>query len=362
MNKILVTGLALGRGAGVCTACNFDLNWLIQYPSVLLWSDKIIVPNTIWEVISEEKYPSNNAEIRKSLKLIFGILRSNSLIEIGDQEAVLTSEASDLIFKEIETDNKMLPRCFPDQIRMGDGERVPGQIFIDGHEYCAPHMWSIYATLLLSRAWQAEPLFRDSVFNFARYKFGAASLPSEVRHVRPESFRRIGETFLPNDPILPNYAINRNLQCTSCAHSEKCDSTYLSQIESRMDEILRWRSYDEIQQMKGVIERTVAAKEHIDEIVTPDEIIAEFQDERLKAQRRVHSVFPKVKRWANLSTIVSIPVALVGLASGVVPMTMAGAAIAGISQITKEAIDYMSSKNSWLAFINSATADPEEKG
>jgi hypothetical protein len=128
-----------------------------------------------------------------------------------------------------------------------------------------------------------------------------------------------------------------------------------------MNEILKWRNYDEIQQIKNVIEKIVAAKEKAGEIIDPNEIIAEFKDEQRKAQNRVNKTFPKVKRWANLSTILSIPVAITGLSSGIVPMTIAGATLAGVSKATKEAIDFMNSRYNWLAFINSTDRDSVKK-
>ena len=54
---MLVTGLALGTEAGVCQACNFDYNWLINYPSILIWADKIMITKNIWDSVIDEKWP-----------------------------------------------------------------------------------------------------------------------------------------------------------------------------------------------------------------------------------------------------------------------------------------------------------------
>ena len=50
MNKVMITGLALGLETKACQACNFDFEWLLRYPSVLVWADKIVVTKGIWDV------------------------------------------------------------------------------------------------------------------------------------------------------------------------------------------------------------------------------------------------------------------------------------------------------------------------
>ena len=74
MNKLLVTGLALGKKFGTCQVCNFDFEWLLHYPSVLVWADKILVADTIWDTVSQGGYPGDSKELASSLQLIFDIL------------------------------------------------------------------------------------------------------------------------------------------------------------------------------------------------------------------------------------------------------------------------------------------------
>ena len=53
MNQLLVTGLALGRAFDTCQACNFDLSWVIRYPSTLLWADRIMLTPEITSIVVE---------------------------------------------------------------------------------------------------------------------------------------------------------------------------------------------------------------------------------------------------------------------------------------------------------------------
>ena len=67
-NKILLSGLALGKDIGLCPVCNFDFDWLIQNPSSLLWIDKIIVPQNILNTIKDIK-SSKNIKLNEGMKL-----------------------------------------------------------------------------------------------------------------------------------------------------------------------------------------------------------------------------------------------------------------------------------------------------
>lgn len=360
MNKILVTGIALGKDLNVCQACNYDIEWLIRYPSILLWVDKILITETIWDSISKSKLYSDRPELDKSIKLIFNTLEAEKLIEIVDPARILTPDVKDLILDEIENDRKILPSYFPDTIRFGDSDGVPGQIFIDDIEYCTPYLWSIYAALLLSKIWNAESIYPYQVMNFVKYKFGVDTLSKKGKPGKIQAYHDIFQAYLPNIPVLPEYVINREEQSSSCKQIEECKDTYLSKIEDHLNQIIQWRSYDEVQQIKEIIGNIISTKEQAGEILEPLDIFGQFINEQKKVQKRINFVFPKVERWANLTTILSIPVAITGLSTGNMAVASAGAGLASLSQISKEVIGYLKNKYNWLGFINSDKAKTED--
>lgn len=53
--KLFQTGLALGNISGNCEACNIDLSWLYRTPSKLLWLDKIVVTDHLWNLLVSPK-------------------------------------------------------------------------------------------------------------------------------------------------------------------------------------------------------------------------------------------------------------------------------------------------------------------
>lgn len=352
MNKVLVTGLALGKEFGTCDACNFDFEWLIRYPSVLLWADKILIADTIWDTVSYEEYPLESKELAKSLQLIFDIARSRGIVEIVKPSEIISSHLADDIYTEVYKDRDLLAKLFPDHVTLSDEDNVPGEIFIDGLEYCTPHLWTIYAGLVLARAWNAHCLFNMRVFNYCRYKFGLANFPKEGEPGGLDGFQAVFEAYLPNSSVFPEYVYINKDTCSKCVNEKSCKDTYLSNVESNVKNILSWRDYDEIQQLKSVVADIVHRRKELGGVVNPSDILHDFRNKQDKIRKRVKLIFPKVKRWANVTTMLSIPIAVAGLGTGHPLIAVSGAGLAGLSHLAKELVDLLLSKYSWIAFVS----------
>lgn len=152
MNRILVTGLALGNDADIdaCQSCNYDLTWLFANPSTLLWADKIVLTPEILAYIKNSYYPDGKENLGRAVSLIFERLEDNGLIEIRSASDVITKKVKDEIFALIEEERERLPLTFPQSVKLGRG-KVPGQIFVNGAEYCAPSIWTMYASFILAK-------------------------------------------------------------------------------------------------------------------------------------------------------------------------------------------------------------------
>lgn len=352
MNKVLVTGLALGKEIGACDACNFDFDWLIRYPSVILWTDKILVADTIWNTVSHGRFPPKSKELAKSLQLIFDILRSEGIVEVVKPSEIISPDLKDDIYTGVYKDRDLLAKFFPDHVTLGDEDEVPGQMFIDGLEYCTPHLWTIYAGFVLAKAWNAHCLFNMRVFNYCRYKFGLTNFPKEGEPGGIESFQAVFEAYVPNRSIFPEYVYISKDMCFKCENERSCKDTYLSNVESNLKSILSWRDYDEIQQLKSVIDDIVHRRNKLGGLINPSDILHDFRNKQDKIRKRVKLIFPKLKRWANVTTMLSIPVAVAGVSTGHPLITVSAAGLAGLSQLAKELVDSLSSKYSWIGFVN----------
>jgi hypothetical protein len=363
MNKLLITGLAVGQDAGVCEACNYDLAWLVNYPSVLLWTDRIIITETVWQVIQEEGYP-HPPELAKACKLVFDIARVEGLIEIVQPTPLLKPQLRKSILTQVDSDLEKVRRLFPDKVEQRSigrtGKEGPTETLIDGVGFCSPYLCSVYASLVLAKAWGANCLFDPHVLHYLRYKFGVEAFPKQADTGWIQSFTTLFESQFPNDQLIPGYAFDSQGRCLTCAHEEKCKKTYLNEVETRVRDLLKWRQYDEIRRAKAVFTKIVAWRDKTG-IVDPEQVAKEFRAEQSKLAKRTRLVFPKVKRWANVTTIVSVPLAITGLSSGGSLLTLAGAAAAGLAQVGKEYIEFLESKYRWVGFMQQPSRECQER-
>lgn len=352
MNRVLVTGLALGKEAGVCDFCDFDFSWIVNRPSVLLWTDKILVTETIWDAVSNAHYPFDNREIAQSLKLVFDIGRGEKIIEVIKCPDFITKDLKSEIHKQVEEDRILLARSFPTHFTIGNEEKVPGQLFIDGLEFCEIRLWTIYAAFVLSKALGAHCLFDNRVLNFCKYKFLLTGFTSLTDHRFIETFQSVFNAYIPNCDVFPEYVYMSKDKCVTCRKMEGCKDKYLSEVESNLKHIIRWRNYDEIQQIKAVVNEIIDMHTAASGDLNASDVLKEFGKKQEILRRRVKLVFPQIKRWANITTMFSIPVIVAGIATANPLITVSGATLAGLSKIAKEGVELLSSKYSWVGFTS----------
>lgn len=363
MNKVLVTGLATEDKEGFCSRCHYDLEWLLNYPSLFLWADHVLVPETIWDLVHREVYPAPT-EFARSCRAVFDIAHSKGLIEIVKPSLVINHTLANMISSQVDGDMADMARLFPDKLVTSDrstlADDYSGEILLDGEPFCTPYLSAVYANLILARAWGANCLFDARALHLLRYKFGISGFPKEVDPGSMRSFTTVFEPYLPNDPLLPHYALCNRELCSTCKHEESCADGYLHDLEERMTELLKWRDYDEVHQAKAIMDAIVSQRDATNSTVDPDEIAARFHDEETKLRRRVLSIFPKVKRWANVATIISIPIAVAGLATDASLVTIGGAIAGGFAQLGKEYVEFLESKYRWVGFHQNMLTSREE--
>lgn len=349
--SLMVSGLALGHQiSGLCQACNYDYEWLIEKPSSLIYADKIIVPPHIYDTIKAGSPLGKDERLGKSIQKIFEVAENFDLIEIKSPNHVITKEVSQKISEEMKFDCNLLKQYFPKTIKAGKSSSVPGQIFIEKTEFCDARLWSIYASLYLAKKWNAESLFSDEVYTFCKYKFGLSNIVNQQSSIT--AFNKIFSTVIPENSIFTHYVFNNTAEtsCTECKKLERCKKEYLSDIESRTHQYLELRDRDEIQQMKGVLNEIIGKVEKTKSVYSPQDIVDEFHSEELKIKRDLKKSFPKMERWSSLSLIASVPITLFGLASGSLQTAYAGQTINGVSSVIKEAMGYSKNKYRWVGF------------
>ena len=72
----------------------------------------------------------------------------------------------------------------------------------------------------------------------------------------------------------------------------------------------------------------------------------------MRINKNLKLIFPKVKRWTNVTASISTAILVGNLMSGNMEVAAIAGGISGLSKIVDEGMKYYESKNSWVSFIN----------
>lgn len=346
MNKVIVTGLGIGNDFGVCGCCDLDFSWLVRNPSTLIWADKIIITSNAWKAQmghSEDKF-------NKAVNLILQIADGNGLIEIVNPKDIFAENIGEKIYANVESDIINLERTFPELIKKSN-EKIPDEILINDVPYCGPYVASIYASIKLGEELQANCLLNDSDYEFLKFRYGL-SLYDQGKYQIPQIFDEVFTLYLPNELVLHNYAYCSDKLCDNCKKERSCRDSYLLDIEKNTNKIIGWRDYDEILAAKKEIEKIIDVRKMYGKELDPEEVKRDFCDRQKKINRKINKIFPKIRRWTNLTTVIATPLSIYGAAAGNPVTAIAGGAALGAARATEEIMKYYESKNNWIGFIN----------
>lgn len=351
MNKILVSGLAIGNDPKIdtCQSCNYDLTWLFKNPSTLLWSDKIIITPEILDQIKKSHYTgfnkNNDAKIGQAINLIFEGLDKNGLLEIKKPSEIITEEIKRKIYIQMIIDQKELLMQFPDDVREGK-DNVPGQLFVSEHEYCTPSLWTHYASLLLAKEWKSNLFLPQNAQNYFEKLFLLKNKQITHTEEQAKAFEEIFRNQLPEFELFPIILFDAKL-CQKCATFDKCDTDVFSKVEDNINLALEWRTYDEIYQLKEVLSKITQYVENNPEAKTKD-IIRAYKEEETKIRKKINSVFPKVQRWSNMVTMISLPIVVAGVSASLPAATVLGVTTASLAKAVDLYIEVFKNKNRWI--------------
>lgn len=355
MARVLVSGLSVGNDFGVCDTCGFDSQWLVQYPSVILWVDKILLTTSTWDSVLRGA-ERTDSPFRRSTSRVLQMLRSAGLVEVVDVRKVLSKDIGKAIISSVESDVKALVEQFPEVAKRGDDEKVPGQVFLGEVEYCAPYLYSVYASLLAARVLDAQCLFDYRVLKYCNYKFGLGPRPLGTQTDRIESFHSVFQSLFPNEPLLPKYVLHQGYNqgtetCEMCRDEKTCSDSYLAQVEAQVKMALAMRDREEVEESRVLINRIID-KNSSGGRIDAGEVKEEFFNECNRLSRRSRRVFAKTKYWCSLSMILSVPLTVAGFLTQA--PALQATCIAAMSAATgvKHLMDSLQEKYRWTAYFN----------
>lgn len=338
----MVTGLGLAHEFGVCEPCGIDYSWLIHNPSVLLWADKIIIPKKSFN----EQLKTDDSKLNKAINLVLNIANENNLIETLDIKKLYENEM--FSFDEIvSSDSRKLKEFYPNNIHDGNPS-VPGEIIIDGDAFCYAKIAAINASLIMAEETNSNCLFNNYDYKYLKYKIGVG------RSLKQRAYEEIFSPVFPNELVLHNYAFCSELKCENCLNYVSCRSDYLKEIESQMLKIIEWRNRDEICQAISVFQSIIDSNYCIENEKELEEIKREFREKQIKISKNINKIFPKIKRWTNITSFIATPFAISSALANNTKLAITGSVFAGTSTIVNELMKYYENKNKWVGFINNS--------
>lgn len=203
----------------------------------------------------------------------------------------------------------------------------------------------MYASFLLAQKWKADlllPPYSQGYFDRALASLQNTANTGAIKHA---AFDEILRSKLPEQELLPIILFDVKL-CGSCENKRSCSSDVFSKVEKNIEDIMTWRAYDEVQELKGLISRI--AKEADNIAVSSAELVASFKEEENKINKSIRSVFPKVERWSNMATVLSIPAIVAGISTSSATMATVGAGVAGVATVASKYMDIIRSKYRWV--------------
>jgi hypothetical protein len=354
--NLLVTGPTLtSEDCSTGMGCRYDFSFLLTQPSMLIWSDNIVLTTHCFDHIHKGKESQYGPKMGNAIQVLFDIAKEYDMLEIKNPDTILTQDLVKKIDDEIERDREILVKLYPDKIRLGDGKSVPGEIFVENNEFCSVILYGVYGCLVLAKEWEAESLFSQDVYDYCKYKFGMSLYSNKKEKIK--SFNNIFNVILPEQELFPYYALDDLIgkrvkhNCGNCKNTSQCDKNFVIDLDNNVRNYLELRENEEIQQIKGVLQDITLRLERGNPEIDHYEIIQEFRKQERIINRDLKIAFPKIRRWTYLGLVCSSPLALLGTATGLPIVTYAGASAATICGATTAMLEYSENKYKWVGFI-----------
>ena len=347
MNKVLITGLGVGKALDLCYECNLNFSWLVDNPSTLLWADKILLPRECFDFVK-----TTNKRLDAIIDITLETLDKKNLLEKLPNNIKYTDEEQLRIYAQFLRDRELLLKYFPKTIKEGEDDEHK-EFFIEDYHYCAPYIASLYGAMELANKNKAQCLFNKNDAMYLKYLNGIKSNNQEpINNIYSEIF----STLLPNESIIPNFAIHNEEKCKSCKHENSCKEEYDNYTKT-LNSILSYRNYDELFQARKNVEKIISKKGEIRDDKDVAEVISQFNEKKDIINKNIYKLFPKIKRWTNMVTLLSTPVtigsgvlAALGNTNPIVPI-ISGSVVA-IDEGIKKAMENYTDNNRWVSFLD----------
>ncbi len=288
------------------------------------------------------------------MKLLFEVLNSENLIDIIKLKDYMNSDIANQIYEQTKKDVDILSEMFPDVVRKGNQKKCPGELFIGETHYCSSYVWQIYASLYIARKTNAQIIYTKESLNYCKYKFGASNKFIPNTNTGNIIITEVFNALIPNVRIFSDFTFRTKEYCGDCDRLSVCKGKYLKETETNINKILEYRNTDELFQIRDVLNEIIDVKSEKNGILTQSDIkdiMTEYKNKSSNINKRMKKYFPKIQKYSNIATLITLPICLAGIISGnPIVSGIAGTAAASISSINA-GIELIKNKYSWVGFL-----------
>jgi hypothetical protein len=289
-----------------------------------------------------------------AVELLLDTLDNAGLVDVHDEADLVDAATGAQVVEQVRRDRELLIQRYPSLARPGE-DTTPGHLWIGRHEYCEKHLQNLYLSLIAARRLGAHCVLNTGQYAYLRCRFGTGTSAGLTRSGDVESFERVFRAAVPELPLLPHYAYGP--ECPGCANQGRCQETYLTDLRRNLEAVLHLRQADEIAQLRRAVHGAIRKCTSGDS-VDPVAVTREVRSQATRLNALVRGDFPQVRRWSHAVMVVFIPFAVAGHAFDASLLTVPALALAGASQITKEALDLLESRARWIAFLTRQDNSP----
>jgi hypothetical protein len=320
-------------------------------PSNLLWVDKVYIPKSMYDLIINEHAcdifdNGKSQEVAKVNKLIFEVLSSLGILETL-QPNIISQETSDLLYRQIESDILLL-KDLEEAMDEGNGHFVR----VGNESYCRPMLWSLYAALLVSQQNDATFLLKDSETEYLKKLWSIKYYGENLLSVeRNEAIANVLTVLFPDLHLGHEFLFDSKEKCNICTRYNLCSDKYLSEIEKQLFYILEQREKEEVKQLCQILDRISSRQINSMSAMDVNELLRELNCEKIRAQKKLAKVFPKVEKWTSLIASISVPLAFGSLWDKDM-LTILGAAGLGLSQTIDKIALAVKNNYRWVGLLN----------
>lgn len=339
--KLLIPGLGIGKSMGICDSCNMSFGELFLNPSVLLWADKICIPD--WCV--DMKHDKGEQKADYAVRTMLDILGENQMLEcIEDDKFKAYGKTIGGIERFVTEEMEALA--------LAVNKKIKDDIFLilGKDEYCLPYLQSSYASVLFAHSLGARCLFDARFRKYINYR--SKYLVAGGRNEDLKTEKEIFSAVLPNDFSMPEYLFEDPKHCAKCRNELTCSKELGARLKKCLNQILGMRDDDVFQSLRDVVDKVIRESEGSKCRKDSADILDDLRARALEIQKRERGLFPKVERWSNFALAFSLPTACAAAGFGE-PVTMAIAgAISAAAKTTESIMKFSRSRNRWVDFFN----------